>query len=75
MEAGKQASLYLIARHGPYISTYIFMSEGNFPAWAQTNALLPSDAEASGGGFPGWLQRLKGHLRTTDTDYLTARNK
>ncbi|KAK3935692.1 glycoside hydrolase [Diplogelasinospora grovesii] len=30
------------------------------------------NAEASGGGFPGWLQRLKGHLRTSDADYLAA---
>jgi len=42
---------------------------------AQTNDSLPTDAEVSGGGFPGWLQRLKGHLRTTDTDYLMATNK
>lgn len=33
------------------------------------------NAEASGGGFPGWLQRIKGHLRTTDPDYLAATNK
>ncbi|KAK4161998.1 glycoside hydrolase superfamily [Cladorrhinum sp. PSN259] len=30
------------------------------------------NAEVSGGGFPGWLQRIKGHLRTTDADYLAA---
>ncbi|KAH8907459.1 glycoside hydrolase family 35 protein [Coniochaeta sp. PMI_546] len=30
------------------------------------------NAEASGGGFPGWLQRVKGHLRTDDADYLAA---
>ncbi|KAK3330560.1 glycoside hydrolase family 35 protein [Apodospora peruviana] len=30
------------------------------------------NAEASGGGFPGWLQRLKGHLRTPDEDFLAA---
>ncbi|KAK4229542.1 glycoside hydrolase [Podospora fimiseda] len=32
------------------------------------------NAEVSGGGFPGWLQRIKGHLRTTDADYLAATN-
>ncbi|RKU43640.1 hypothetical protein DL546_004893 [Coniochaeta pulveracea] len=32
------------------------------------------NAEVSGGGFPGWLQRVKGHLRTTDEDYLHATN-
>ncbi|KAF1989362.1 glycoside hydrolase family 35 protein [Aulographum hederae CBS 113979] len=30
------------------------------------------NAEVSGGGFPGWLQRVKGHLRTADQDYLNA---
>ncbi|KAB5559873.1 glycoside hydrolase family 35 protein [Coniochaeta sp. 2T2.1] len=30
------------------------------------------NAEVSGGGFPGWLQRVKGHPRTDDEDYLHA---
>ncbi|KAF4445819.1 putative beta-galactosidase [Fusarium austroafricanum] len=30
------------------------------------------NAEVSGGGFPGWLQRVKGFLRTNATDYLEA---
>ncbi|KAF5675754.1 beta-galactosidase [Fusarium heterosporum] len=30
------------------------------------------NAEVSGGGFPGWLQRVKGFLRTNATDYLSA---
>ncbi|KAK4460984.1 beta-galactosidase [Cladorrhinum samala] len=30
------------------------------------------NAEVSGGGFPGWMQRLKGRLRTMDEDYLAA---
>ncbi|PTB61654.1 glycoside hydrolase family 35 protein [Trichoderma citrinoviride] len=30
------------------------------------------NAEVSGGGFPGWLQRVKGHLRTDSPDYLHA---
>ncbi|KAF5675342.1 beta-galactosidase [Fusarium circinatum] len=30
------------------------------------------NAEVSGGGFPGWLQRVKGLLRTNATDYLEA---
>lgn len=33
------------------------------------------DAEATGGGFPGWLQRIEGILRTNATDYLDATNK
>lgn len=30
------------------------------------------NAEVSGGGFPGWLQRIKGHVRTADKDFLDA---
>ncbi|KAF2401126.1 beta-galactosidase [Trichodelitschia bisporula] len=30
------------------------------------------NAEASGGGFPGWLARLPGRLRTADAAYLNA---
>ncbi|KAF5027145.1 hypothetical protein F66182_771 [Fusarium sp. NRRL 66182] len=30
------------------------------------------NAEVSGGGFPGWLQRVKGVLRTNASDYLRA---
>ncbi|OTB03952.1 glycoside hydrolase family 35 protein [Hypoxylon sp. CI-4A] len=30
------------------------------------------NAEVSFGGYPGWLQRIKGHLRTPDEDYLAA---
>jgi hypothetical protein len=32
------------------------------------------NAESSGGGFPGWLQRIKGQLRTRAPDYLNATN-
>ena len=30
------------------------------------------NAEVSGGGFPGWLSRLPGRLRSTDEDYIDA---
>ncbi|KAL4879548.1 glycoside hydrolase superfamily [Aspergillus karnatakaensis] len=30
------------------------------------------NAETSGGGFPGWLSRLKGRLRSSDPDYIDA---
>ena len=30
------------------------------------------NAESSGGGFPGWLQRITGVLRTNDTSFLDA---
>jgi hypothetical protein len=32
------------------------------------------NAGVSGGGYPGWLQRIKGHLRTPDQDYLNTTN-
>ena len=33
------------------------------------------NAEASGGGFPGWLQRIPGRLRTPDESFLAATDK
>lgn len=33
------------------------------------------NAEASGGGFPGWVQRINGTLRTRATDFLEATDK
>jgi hypothetical protein len=33
------------------------------------------NAEVSGGGFPGWLQRINGTLRTRAPDYLNATDK
>jgi len=33
------------------------------------------DGEVTGGGLPGWIQRLKGHPRTADVDYLAATDK
>jgi len=30
------------------------------------------NAESSGGGFPGWLQRISGQLRTRAPDFLAA---
>jgi beta-galactosidase GanA len=33
------------------------------------------NAEVSGGGFPGWLQRINGTLRTRAPDYLEATDK
>ncbi|CZR69346.1 probable beta-galactosidase [Phialocephala subalpina] len=32
------------------------------------------NSEATGGGLPGWLQRITGQLRTTDPSYLNATN-
>lgn len=33
------------------------------------------NAEASGGGYPGWLQHIEGKLRTDAPDYLNATDK
>jgi hypothetical protein len=33
------------------------------------------NAEVSGGGFPGWLQRNPAHLRTNETGFLEATYK
>lgn len=33
------------------------------------------NAEVSGGGFPGWLQRINATLRTSDPEYLKATDK
>lgn len=33
------------------------------------------NAEVSGGGFPGWLQRINGTLRTDDPSFLDATEK
>jgi hypothetical protein len=33
------------------------------------------NAEVSGGGFPGWIQRINGTLRTRATDFLNATDK
>ncbi|KAK4236777.1 glycoside hydrolase [Achaetomium macrosporum] len=30
------------------------------------------NGEVSGGGLPGWIQRLRGHPRTADVDYLAS---
>lgn len=33
------------------------------------------NAEVSGGGYPGWMQRVKGHLRSRAPEYLNATDK
>lgn len=38
--------------------------------WLTINKYI--NAESSGGGFPGWLQRITGKLRTRAPDYLAA---
>ncbi|KAI1622657.1 beta-galactosidase A [Exophiala viscosa] len=63
---------------GNYSAEGVFALEPFFDAASEAGIYLLArpgpyiNAEASGGGFPGWLQRIKGRLRTTDTDYLNA---
>ena len=63
-----------------------FRAEGNFDlrpffdAASETGIYLIArpgpyiNAEVSGGGFPGWLQRIPGVLRTNDSSFLDATN-
>lgn len=56
----------------------VFDLEAFFDAAIETGLYLVArpgpyiNAEVSGGGFPGWLQRLNGTLRTTAPDFLNA---
>ena len=55
---------------GHYLAEGIFAFEPFFEAAQQAGIYLIArpgpyiNAESSGGGFPGWLQRIKGQLRT-----------
>jgi beta-galactosidase GanA len=53
MQEAKKAGIWLIARPGPYISqfTSFFFSRV---------VTLFSDAETTGGGFPGWVGNIAG---------------
>ncbi|RFU30989.1 hypothetical protein B7463_g5308, partial [Scytalidium lignicola] len=63
---------------GVYNASGVFAFEPFFAAAQQAGIYLIArpgpyiNAESSGGGFPGWLQRTKGQLRTRAPDYLTA---
>ena len=66
---------------GNYTAEGVFALEPFFEAASSAGVYLLArpgpyiNAEASGGGFPGWLQRIKGRLRTTDPDYIAATQK
>ncbi|KAK2801579.1 hypothetical protein FQN51_005286 [Onygenales sp. PD_10] len=68
----------LEGKHGEYTADGIFAWEPFFDAATEAGIYLLArpgpyiNAEASGGGFPGWLQRIKGALRTSAEDYLAA---
>ena len=63
---------------GQFRAEGIFALEPFFDAAKQAGIYLLArpgpyiNAEVSGGGFPGWLQRIEGTLRTNDSDFLAA---
>lgn len=80
LQAAQEAGLYLIARPGPYISkSWLVMEKKGIVRRLDRiiadQSRTSLDAEATGGGFPGWLQRIEGKLRTNATDFLHATDK
>ncbi|KFZ09594.1 hypothetical protein V501_05524 [Pseudogymnoascus sp. VKM F-4519 (FW-2642)] len=63
---------------GKYLAEGIFDQDPFYEAAQKAGIYLIArpgpyiNAESSGGGFPGWLQRVKGQLRTRDPEYLAA---
>jgi beta-galactosidase GanA len=64
-DAAQKAGIYLVARPGPVSLIFVILD-----SWLTESQYI--NAESSGGGFPGWLQRIKGQLRTRAPDYLAA---
>ncbi|KAL1960822.1 hypothetical protein VTO42DRAFT_5805 [Malbranchea cinnamomea] len=68
----------LEGKPGDYSAEGVFALEPFFEAAKQAGIYLLArpgpyvNAEISGGGFPGWLSRIKGRLRTAAPDYLEA---
>ena len=65
-------------KQGSFSAEGIFAFEPFFDAAKQAGIYLISspgpyiNAESSGGGFPGWLQRIPGHIREANPHYLEA---
>ncbi|KAI4592309.1 hypothetical protein KJ359_011368 [Pestalotiopsis sp. 9143b] len=68
----------LEGKPGEYSAEGVFALEPLFEAASKAGIYLLArpgpyiNAEVSGGGFPGWMQRVDGFLRTNATDYLAA---
>lgn len=66
---------------GHYRADGIFALEPFFEAAKEAGVYMLArpgpyiNAEASGGGFPGWLQRVNGTLRTRDPSFLHSTDK
>lgn len=71
----------LEGKRGDFSAEGIFDLEPFFEAATKAGIYLLArpgpyiNAEVSGGGYPGWLQRTKGILRTDDEEYLNATDK
>ena len=71
----------LEGKHGDYSADGVLALEPFFEAAKEAGIYLIArpgpyiNAEVSGGGFPGWLSRVKGRLRTAAPDYLEATEK
>lgn len=70
----------LEGEQGVYRAEGIFALEPFFQAASEAGIYLLArpgpyiNAEVSGGGFPGWLERVNGTFRTNDTGFLDATN-
>ncbi|PKY08982.1 beta-galactosidase [Aspergillus campestris IBT 28561] len=68
----------LEGKPGDYRADGIFALEPFFDAAKEAGVYLIArpgpyiNAEASGGGYPGWLQRVNGTLRANDKEFLKA---
>jgi beta-galactosidase GanA len=71
----------LEGKPGEFRAEGVFALEPFFEAATQAGIYLIArpgpyiNAEVSGGGFPGWLQRLNVTLRSYNTSYLEATDK
>ncbi|KAL9619062.1 MAG: hypothetical protein Q9160_006317 [Pyrenula sp. 1 TL-2023] len=68
----------LEGQRGSFTADGVFALEPFFDAASQAGIYLLArpgpyiNAEVSGGGYPGWLQRITGVIRTDDQSYLDA---
>ena len=71
----------LEGKPGEYRADGVFDLQPFFDAATKTGIYLIArpgpyiNAEVSGGGFPGWLQRINGTLRTSAKDFLESTDK
>ncbi|KAF2094930.1 beta-galactosidase [Rhizodiscina lignyota] len=68
----------LEGKPGEYLAEGVFDLKPFFDAAKEADIYLLArpgpyiNAEASGGGFPGWLQRIPGYLRSSNASFLEA---